>query len=88
MKVETDDGVKNRLIEKGLVDIERFGEQGIVPSQVISFDKYEMHGQGSPNTKFTIYYNTRSGRNDLAVFCFMAWKKKRFRDFRRHSWLG
>ena len=83
MKVETDDGVKNRLIKKGLVDIERFGEQGIVPSQVVSFDKYEMHGQGSPNTKFTIYYNTRSGRKDLAVFYFLAWKKEEISRFQK-----
>lgn len=83
MKVETDEGVKNRLIKKGLVDVERFGEEGIVPSQVISFDKYEMHGQGSPNTKFSIYYSTRSGRKDLAVFYFMAWKKEEISRFQK-----
>ena len=78
MKVKTDEGVKNRLIKKGLVDVERFREQGIVPSQVISFNKYEMHGQGSLNMKFSIYYNTRPGRKDLAIFYSMAWKKGDF----------
>lgn len=83
MKVGTDEGTKNRLIKKDLIDINKFGDTGIAPSQVISFDKYEMHGQGSPNTKFSIYYETRSGKKDLAIFYFMAWKKEEISRFQK-----
>ena len=85
MKVETDEGMKNRLIKKGLIDVERFGELGIAPSQVISFDKNVMAQSqlSTPATKFSIYYETRSGRKDLAIFYFMAWKKEEILRFQK-----